>query len=221
MAERAHPDDPGFQNRWVWRKWGGVLPVPRLVRSPYGTELRWRYTWASRHCRGKRVLDVPCGMGWGSSLIEGAALVVGMDLDPAAVKEASIRYPRVGKFVCADMTRLPFASGTFDVVTCLEGIEHIPESAARPFVAEAARVLLQDGLLLLSSPHKTAGGHSGNPYHLREYTPDELRDLLTPGFNVGEIVRREVQSVTVSYVSAAPRSVSGADIETRTPPSPF
>jgi 2-polyprenyl-3-methyl-5-hydroxy-6-metoxy-1,4-benzoquinol methylase len=202
MAERAHPDDLGFRDRWAWHKWHGILPLPYRVRSPFGRELRWRYEWASKYCEGKRVLDVPCGMGWGSSLIEGAASLVGADLDEAAVREAATRYKHVGRFLCADMSRLPFGTATFDVVTCLEGIEHVPEAAARPFIAEAARVLTRGGLLLLSSPHATAGGHSGNPYHLREYTLNELSALLAPRFHVHDIVKREVQRLTVSYVFA-------------------
>jgi ubiquinone/menaquinone biosynthesis C-methylase UbiE len=205
MAERAHPEDPSFRNRWVWRRWARVMPVPQLVRSPFGSELRWRYKWASRYCRGKRVLDVPCGMGWGSSMIHRSAFLVGMDVDLAAVAEASMRYPQIGKFLGADMARLPFRSATFDVVTCLEGIEHVPEDAAVSFLAEAARVLAPAGLLLLSSPHATAGRHSGNPYHVREYTPEELSELLAPRFTVQDIIQRQVHNVTVSYVSATAR----------------
>ncbi|MFN8458888.1 MAG: class I SAM-dependent methyltransferase [Anaerolineae bacterium] len=50
------------------------------------------------------------------------------------------------KIVLADLTRLDFAAATFDVVVCLNHLQHAPDVAA--LLAEAARVLKPKGLLV-------------------------------------------------------------------------
>ena len=67
MSERAHPDDPGFKDRFRVEKMFGFIPVRRKVMNPYREALFWRYSLVNSLCAGKRVLDIPCGMGWGTS----------------------------------------------------------------------------------------------------------------------------------------------------------
>ena len=47
MAERAHPDDPGFAYGWSFRLRGGVIPWVTRRGNPYGAAFRWRYKWIS------------------------------------------------------------------------------------------------------------------------------------------------------------------------------
>jgi SAM-dependent methyltransferase len=80
----------------------------------------------------------------------------------------------------SDGCRLPFADATFDVVTSFETIEHLEDRAQ--FIAELRRVLKPDGLLILSTPNalftEPVNGKPRNPFHVFEYTPDELTKEL-------------------------------------------
>ena len=198
MLERAHPD--AFRNKWVFRLRRGYIPWITRVRNPYREAFFWRYRWVSANANALDVLDVPCGMGWGTSLIQGARTIVGVDIDLPSVKEAAHRYGKYATFHQGDMGDLDFADGSFDLVSCLEGIEHVPMQTARRFLKEAARVLRPNGRLLLSSPYCRDGRHSGNQFHVHEYQTDELLEILSSNFLVEDIISREVDYLTVQYV---------------------
>src|SRR6516164_2704774 len=86
-----------------------------------------RYLFASQVCRGKCVLDVGCGVGYGAHLLasRGAAQVTAFDISDAAVQHALEYYahPRIEYRVASaeDFS----ASERYDVVTCFELIEHL------------------------------------------------------------------------------------------------
>ena len=147
-----------------------------------------RYRWASRYVRGRCVLDAACGTGYGSLLlrIQGAArLVIGMDLEPESVQTAAERTRKTDgvRFCRGDVLALPFDSGSFDVYVSFETIEHVPDP--RRLLEEAWRILRPGGRLLLSTPNRlvtnpglSADGRPLNPFHVREFAPEELEELL-------------------------------------------
>ena len=99
---------------------------------------------------GSRYLDV--GSGNGAATTEVAARwqleATGVDLDPGqiAVARAAGRGSRPVDFVEADARRLPFADGTFDLVTSSKATHHIPEWENA--LAEMSRVLRPSGHLV-------------------------------------------------------------------------
>jgi 2-polyprenyl-3-methyl-5-hydroxy-6-metoxy-1,4-benzoquinol methylase len=204
VAERAHPDDPSFQNTWSLRFRRGVIPW--VTRNPYAAAFRWRYKWISSYCRGKDVLDVPCGMGWGTSLIRGARRLVGVDISEEAITEAIRRYGTIAEFSTGDMGHLNFPDNTFDVVSCLEGIEHVPLEVGHRFLQEAERALRPGGRLLLSSPYCRTMPHSGNPHHVHEYRPEEIRAVVGERFVVEDVATRDVDNLTVLFMHCRKRS---------------
>ena len=127
--------------------------------------------------------------------------MVGVDVSLDAISEASRRYPGRAGFVAGGMDRLPFGARSFDVVLCLEGIEHVSRPVGVRFLSEACRVLRPGGTLLLSSPFPVSGRHSGNPFHLYEYPVAEIRELLNTHFYVRTEIQRQVDAVIVSYFS--------------------
>ena len=114
--------------------------------------------------RGQRVLDVGCGFG--GTLAEIAAVpqteIVGVNLDHRQLELcAGVAPPPGGSLVLveADACALPFASGTFDHVLCIEAMFHF--RCRRRFLAEAARLLKSGGGLsvtdiLLRDPGRAA-----------------------------------------------------------------
>lgn len=136
-----------------------------------------RYRWAARLARDADVLDAACGVGYGAAIFAeaGARRVVGIDRDAGAVLNARERAGEVAEFLLGDLRTLPFEEGSFDLVACFEAIEHVVEQDA--VLDELRRVLRQDGILLISSPNRETF-MPGNPHHVHEYTPDELRAAL-------------------------------------------
>ena len=145
-----------------------------------------RYHFATRWVRGKGVLDVACGEGYGSALLaRHAAHVTGADLSDAAIAHAKRAYTKLANvdFLCAPCTRLPIADSSIDVAVSFETIEHIGEQEA--FLEELARVLKPDGALVLSCPNKLAYSDKRgfvNEFHVKELYRDELAVLLGKRF---------------------------------------
>lgn len=144
-----------------------------------------RYEWASRYVRGAAVLDAACGIGYGSRqlLNGGAARVAGLDIAFEALQQARTASDGMRAFACGSATTLPFPTATFDLFVSLETIEHIEDDAA--YVSEAARVLKPGATLICSTPNREVlnPGRSlqdrpFNPFHVREYSMNELRSVL-------------------------------------------
>ena len=146
-------------------------------------EHRSRYRFAANFVEGRRVLDVASGAGFGLAMLRSAgARVIGMDYDADALRE--VRHLSPGApLVHADATTLPLRDASLDVVVSFETLEHVPDAEA--MVREIRRVLQPDGWLILSTPNRAFGPpelHTNNPFHIREFTADELRALLASYF---------------------------------------
>ena len=132
-----------------------------------------------------RVLDVACGSGFGLQMLESANVwPIGVDLDATALAEARVLNPSA-RWARSDATCLAFPHASFDLVTSFETIEHVPDAAA--LVRELRRVLKPDGRLVLSTPNRAFGPpalHTGNPFHIREFTSQQLRELLAECFSI-------------------------------------
>jgi len=149
-----------------------------------------RYAFARRYVRGKRVLDVACGEGYGSALLAGVATAVtGIDIDAGAVAHARARYAALAnvRFEVGSAAALPLPEACFDVVVSFETIEHLPRADQPRMLAEIARVLAQDGVLVMSTPnpdeYSTARNYR-NPFHQHEPDRAELEALLDGAFPV-------------------------------------
>jgi SAM-dependent methyltransferase len=136
-----------------------------------------RYRWAAQIAPGRRVLDAGCGTGYGCALLAqaGAAEVVGVDIAAAALDSSRPAMPDRVRLEVADLGRLPYADGAFDLIVCFDVIEHLSDPG--PGLDEIVRVLAADGVLLVSTPNRAV--HSpASPHHHREYLPEELGDEL-------------------------------------------
>lgn len=145
-----------------------------------------RYSFASRFVGDKRVLDAGCGEGYGvSSLARTALEAVGVDISQEAMDKARNRYGGGNldfKHVRSG-ERYPFSDGHFDVVVSFEVIEHIPDWS--DYLRELARVLSDDGILILSSPNRPYYRDERgeiNAYHVLEFDHAELDRILAVHF---------------------------------------
>jgi SAM-dependent methyltransferase len=100
-------------------------------------------------------LDVGCNVGALLSDIArrcSEASLVGVDINRDALEVARRRNPGIS-FVYADACDLPFASETFDTLTCLEVIEHVESERRADAFREMRRVTRRGGRLIVSTPH--------------------------------------------------------------------
>jgi len=154
-----------------------------------------RYRWATRFAKGERVLDAACGTGYGARLMkdEGAARVTAVDVSAEAFEGLRRLGAAPGLHLArGDVTRLPAIDGTYDLYTCFETIEHVDGDEA--LLREARRVLREGGRFVCSTPNREllSPGHRlddrpENPYHVREYSIPEFRDLLESFFSEVEL----------------------------------
>ncbi|MBE0481046.1 MAG: class I SAM-dependent methyltransferase [Dehalococcoidia bacterium] len=161
----------------------GERLVPGKTNPDVHKEHIDRYMFAAGMAAGKTVLDVACGTGYGAGLMaEGGAAVTGVDMSLEAVRYARDWFGDNGcvTFVCADAVHLPFPDRSFQVVISFETLEHI--RAYRQFLAECRRVLADEGVLVCSTPNRRVFSPSMarplNPFHVKEFWPDEFRRLL-------------------------------------------
>ena len=140
-----------------------------------------RYLWAAELSPGRTVLDAGCGTGYGAAILAKAkpARLVAIDISEAAVSETASRVGPFAEVSQADVCELPFGDATFDLIVCFEVIEHVQDSSRA--VKELARVLRPDGALLVSSPNPRVYP-PGNPHHVHEFVPEELRAVLERHF---------------------------------------
>lgn len=130
---------------------------PQAGPGPQGSRFtKMWYRAVERHVlprldfAGLRVLEVGCGYGWLAPLLDAAgARYVGVELAESALRQ----FPRnlaAGAPVLADACRLPFTGACFDVILCLEVLEHISHQQA--LLAEIFRVAAPGATVVLTTP---------------------------------------------------------------------
>ncbi len=127
---------------------------------------------------GKQVLELGCGEGFGVDILPPyAAHYLAVDK-----KKPAFELP--GNNTSFRHYILPVLSGidshSFDTVICFQVIEHIRKDHL--LLEEIKRVLKPGGVLLITTPNKLMS-LSRNPFHVREYLPDEMETLIRSYFS--------------------------------------
>ncbi len=126
------------------------------------------------------LLEIGCGEGRGiEPLLTKAARLMAVDRLQSTMERLRKQYPS------ADFRSFSFpplsgiADNVYDTVVSFQVIEHIRDD--RFFLEEIRRVLKPGGTALLSTPNRNMS-LSRNPWHVREYSPQELADLASGYF---------------------------------------
>ena len=116
--------------------------------------LRLAFVEATSSLAGRTVLDVGCGGGiLAESMAARGAMVTGIDASRAALTTARLHLEESGvavDYVCATAEEMAHEHpGEFDLVTCMELLEHVPEPAS--VVTACARLARPGGELIFST----------------------------------------------------------------------
>ncbi|MGV7194991.1 bifunctional 2-polyprenyl-6-hydroxyphenol methylase/3-demethylubiquinol 3-O-methyltransferase UbiG [Xanthomonas axonopodis] len=138
-------------NRW-WDADGPQKPLHAL------NPVRLQYVSARQQLAGARVLDVGCGGGLLSeSMARLGAQVTAIDLAPELVKVARLHSLESGVQVNYRVQSVEDLAaeqpGSFDAVTCMEMLEHVPDPTA--IIRACASLLKPGGKLFLSTLNRT------------------------------------------------------------------
>lgn len=150
-----------------------IVPESLEAREATGQEtLRLhleRYKFAAQHLSAGTILDLACGVGYGSAIIANRGLVhhvIAADLSLDALRHARAKYhhPRIS------LVRGNGGSWSrdrsFDSIISLETLEHVPQP--RAFFDELVTLLKPGGRLIASVP--TTPSVDANPHHLTDFT---------------------------------------------------
>lgn len=123
------------------------------------------------------VLEVGCGEGYGMKILaRHCQQYLGIDKFPVP----NLQVPSNARTL--QMTVPPLGginSNQFDAVVTFQVIEHIEDDLG--FLKEIHRVLQPGGILILTTPNRLMS-LTRNPWHVREYDPDAMRQILESVF---------------------------------------
>jgi len=163
-----------------------------------------RYLFATQFCRGRDVLDIASGEGYGSFVLSQVARrVSGVDIDAASIEHANRTYgSETLTFIEGSCSKMPIPTGSIDVVVSFETIEHIYDHEG--FLSEIRRVLREKGLLIVSTPDRQyyANPVEPNPFHLLELSKPEFSHLLSQHFSDVTIGVQKATSGSIILPSA-------------------
>lgn len=131
-------------------------------------------------------LDVGCGDG---RLVDTLSRrfpdrkVVGLDYSDRAVSLARVLAPH-GEFVAGDVTNPDLLGAQFDIMTCVETIEHIEPAFLPDFVAGMRQHLRTDAPLIVTVPSTNA---EVSEKHYQHFDPKSLSAALEPSFSVERV----------------------------------
>jgi 2-polyprenyl-6-hydroxyphenyl methylase/3-demethylubiquinone-9 3-methyltransferase len=164
-------------SRW-WDPQGEMRPLHDL------NPVRLQYVERAGPLAGRAVLDVGCGGGLlAEAMARKGAKVTGIDMADDLVQVATLHALEVGvdleyRFASAE-THAQQHAGRYDVVTCMEMLEHVPDPAA--VVDALARLAKPGGHVFVSTLNRTLKAYAmavvGAEYVLR---------LLAPGTHTYE-----------------------------------
>ncbi len=140
-----------------------------------------QYQFASEHIKDKQVLDIACGVGYGSEILRlHNNTLTGVDLNPSNISYAKKTYPD-NKYLVGNAEDLSFfGNSCFDAIVSIQTIEHLWHP--RKAIGEFHRVLRKDGFLVGAIPISHKHEMPSFAEAPNAYLFEDCKDLLTPFF---------------------------------------
>jgi demethylmenaquinone methyltransferase / 2-methoxy-6-polyprenyl-1,4-benzoquinol methylase len=202
-------DSPDSKRRYNARLFDTIAPRYDLITRllSYGRDQAWkrRLIALAGIAPGDAVLDLACGTGdLAAAAVERGARVIGLDLVPRMIELARARAATSPaglreSWLVGDMTSLPLASASIDVITTGYGLRNVPRLDRA--IEEAARVLRPGGRFVALDFNRPRGALLRGAY---------LTYLTVVGSAVGLALHRDPD--TYRYIAASLARYPGADV---------
>jgi len=191
--ERIYPKDATFTTST-----GDLIEVkesfiPDVNMADLFARHKARYYLVGLFCRpSSRVLDFPCGPGYAAEILSSLGVIYeGRDLDPITVEYAQQVYGGQGvQFGTGDLCSPKLPRNHYDVIGCIEGLEHISMDHQDALITSCRDALKEHGVLVVSSPENLSGvsGQSpDNKWHVGELTKEDFLALLCRHFPTDKV----------------------------------
>ncbi|HOX35093.1 MAG TPA: class I SAM-dependent methyltransferase [Methanoregulaceae archaeon] len=176
---------------WIYRHLGIFKPDPKDYSTIVGVgsvvpvQIEAYFLALNAFVEEKAtVLDVGSGLGYGLNILAiKASAVYGVDIDEKVLdycrKTLVGRNPRLKNLAVFDGYSLPFPDNTFDIVTCVDVIEHVEDYDR--LIADMMRVARRG--VFISTPNRrpeytNRDGTPKNYWHLREWNCSEFDEIV-------------------------------------------
>jgi len=175
-----------------------------------------RLDWIAGHAtlEGAAVLDVGCGGGiLAEAMARHGARVTGIDLSEKALRVAELHLQESKLAVHYEKSSVEDYAGEFDIVTCMELLEHVPQPAS--MVAACARLVRPGGRVFFSTINRNPKSYlfavvgaeyvlgllpRGTHDYLRFIKPSELsRWSRAAGLRIEEMIGMNYNPITRRY----------------------
>jgi len=178
--------------------------IPSNDSGEIAVEHLQRYHSIMQYVKGKVVLDVACGEGYGTHLIsQQAKQVVGVDISSECIDHSKNKYNKKNiEFKVGSIADLPIVDNSIDVIVSFETIEHVTYKLQKEFIKESKRVLKNDGVMIISTPNKaiyTDKYNQTNSHHIKEFYEEEFVEFLKSEYEKIELYfqKKEVASFII------------------------
>ncbi len=184
-----------------WNPRGSSAPLHRItpVRSTLLRDTACRHFGADRRARrplaGLAAIDIGCGAGLMTEpMARMGAAVTGIDAAAENIAVAQTHAAAGGLAIvyeCTSVEALAATGTTADIVTCFEVVEHVADRAS--FLAALARLVRPGGLVVMSTPNRTAASWAvviAGAEYLARAIPRGTHDwqrFVTPGELTAEL----------------------------------
>jgi len=130
-----------------------------------------RYEFALPYCKDKKVLDIACGTGYGSAVLEMAAkFIICVDKNVEAIKYANKYYKtKDNEFIISDAAEYLKNNQDYDIVICFETLEHLDDD--KEFVS----LIKKNIPIMFSVPYNEK---ELTKWHKRRYKEEDLKSLF-------------------------------------------
>ena len=141
--------------------------------NPIHNRLLSAYVFADKYIKGD-VLELGCGEGRGIDIImKKSKSYTAIDKISVMTEKLSQKYPN-GKFISSSFPPVSdIKDNSFETILSFQVIEHIKND--KLFMKEIYRILKPGGIALLSTPNINMT-LTRNPWHIREYTSNQLKN---------------------------------------------
>ena len=180
--------------------------LPSFCSAQTHNEHESRYSWVKDFVKGKTVLDMACGTGFGSYKLAsegGAAKVDASDIDERTIRYASLRnqHPALS-FAVNDAETFVAANG-FDIIISFETIEHLENP--QTFLNNINGSLTDNGQCFISTPIATVteNKHPDNVFHRTEWGFKKFQELVESYLRITDIYLQvyNVQAMKPGFLS--------------------